>query len=352
MLAVLAGAAQLAQAEPQRLASSCEASAARFVACPRVRTAAACLLVADNEESKRLFLYSMDAAGQLSGATDVEIVSADAAAPKLDDLEAIESDGERIWLVASHGRKRWRDEAAPEKRCGVDKDRLAIFTGTWSPAADGKTLPGTMLATKKKEWKKLLRAKCATELFQLDARDAAGHALVATACAAFAANDENARRERSACEAAFNIEGAALIPGEDGKRLWLGLRAPTLDGNALLLRLAQADALRFDGIATLDLGEARGVRDMAYRDGRLWLLAGPVADSSGVAFALEAVAIDSLDSGAQLAAHRVGAVPPQAEGLALFAGARRAGIVTDGEAGDAPGAPCNVPSTFLSIPLE
>jgi hypothetical protein len=91
---------------------------------------------------------------------------------------------------------------------------------------------------------------------------------------------------------------------------------------------------------------------MAYRDGRLWLLAGPVADNSGVAFALEAVALASLDSGAQLAAQGVRAVPEQAEGLALIPGARRAGIVTDGQAGDAPGAPCNVPSTFLSIPLE
>jgi hypothetical protein len=328
-------------------AATCEHSAARFVPCPPGRPAPACLLLGDNEVDEQLLLYSLDAQDRLAGETPVAIGA------KLGDIEAIEVDGERVWIVASHGRKRWRDEVAAgaKKQCAVSGARLAIFAGTWAPAT--RSLTGTVVATKRKAWKELLRSKCESELFQLDAADAKGRALAKQACDAFAANDENANQQRDACEAAFNIEGAASIPGSDGvRRLWLGLRGPTLDGKALLLRWKAGDALRFDGIASVDLGEQRGVRDMAWAKDRLWLLGGPTADSTGVAFALESAPVASLESGAQLAAKLAQPVAEQAEGLAIFPDGRRAAIVTDGVQGDAAGAACMVPSTFFTVRLE
>lgn len=327
-------------------ATSCEHSAARVVPCPPGRQAPACLLVGDNEIEEQLLLYSLGANDQLTDETPIAIGA------KIGDIEAIEVDGDRVWIVGSHGRKRWRDEleAGAKKQCAVAGNRLAIFAGTMAP--DG-TLSGTVTKTKKKTWKDLLRAKCESELFQLDAADAKGRALAAQACAAFARSDENASQQRDACESAFNIEGAALIPGTDGvRRLWLGLRSPTLDGKALLLRCKPGDALRFDGIASVDLGDRRGVRDMAWAKDRLWLLAGPVPDSKGVAFALESAPVASLESGGQLKPKVAKSVREQAEGLALLPDGRRAGIVTDGAQGDTLDAACKVPSSFFAIPLD
>ena len=345
-----------AAGDAPRLGSPCEASAARVVACPKGRHAAACVLVGDNEIADRLFLYSADANGNLSGEAPVELVDRDGdASPKLDDIEAIEVDGERIWIVASHSRKRWRDEApaGSDERCAVARRRLALFAGTWPPADGGTQLAGSVIETKKNAWQKQLRSKCAKQLFQLAGADVASRALADAACHAFATADERANQDRGACEQGFNIEGAAVIPGSDGqRRLWLGLRGPTLAGKALLLRWQGGDAFRFDGIAELDLGDARGVRDLAYAGGRLWALAGPTPDSSGVPFALEAVAVASLDSGAQLAATFVRSVREQSEGLAIFPDARHAVLVTDGEKGGSADAACRVPSTSFPVPLE
>lgn len=327
-------------------AATCEHSAARVVRCPAGREAPACLLVGDNEVEEQLLLYSLDARDRLADETPVAIGA------KLGDIEAIEVDGDRVWIVGSHGRKRWRDElgAGAKKQCAVAANRLAIFAGTMTPAG---TLSGTVTKTKKKAWKELLGSKCESELFQLDAADQTGRALAKQACAAFAQHDESANQRRDACENAFNIEGAAASPDEHGvRRLWLGLRSPTLDGKALLLRWKPGDALRFDGIARVDLGERRGVRDLAWAKDRLWLLAGPVADSTGVAFALESAPVATLASGAALAAKVAQSVPEQAEGLAIFPDARRAGIVTDGAQGDASDAACRVAPAFFTVPLD
>jgi hypothetical protein len=328
-------------------ATSCEHSAARVVPCPAGREAPACLLVGDNEIEEQLLLYALDARAQLTHETPVAIGA------KLGDIEAIEVAGDRIWIVGSHGRKRWRDElgAGAKQQCAVAGKRLAIFAGTMTREG---AISGTVTKTKKKAWKELLRAQCESELFQLDAADAKGRALAKQACAAFAANDENANQRRDACENAFNIEGAAAIPGTDGvPRLWLGLRSPTLDGKALLLRWKPGDTLRFDGIASVALGERRGVRDMAWAKDRLWLLAGPVPDfTAGVAFALESAPVASLESGAELAAQVTRPVRERAEGLAIMPDGTRASIVTDGAQGDATDAACKVAPTFFTAPLD
>lgn len=345
VLAATALVAALIGAQVAR-AATCEHSAARVVPCPAGRAAPACLLVGDNEVEDRLLLFSLDAEDRLTNETPIAIGA------KLGDIESIEVDGDRIWIVASHGRKRWRDElgGGAEKQCPVAASRLAIFAGTRTPAG---TISGTVTKTKKKAWAELLRADCERELFQLDAADAQGRALAQQACAAFAANDESANQRRDACENAFNVEGAAAIPGSDGvRRLWLGLRSPTLDGKALLLRWQPGDALRFDGVARVDLGAGRGVRDMAWSQDRLWLLAGPAADADGAAFALASAPVASLDSGAELAAKVAQAVRDQSEGLAILPDGRRAGIVTDGAQGDPAGAACKVAPAFFTVPLD
>ena len=91
----------------------------------------------------------------------------------------------------------------------------------------------------------------------------------------------------------LDIEGIAAVGGE----LFFGLRAPSLDGHAFILR-ATAAAL-FDaaapadrpvplGVARLPLGPGTGIRDLAaLPDGRLLVLSGPAQDQPAVPFALQ-----------------------------------------------------------------
>jgi len=90
-----------------------------------------------------------------------------------------------------------------------------------------------------------------------------------------------------------NVEGLAVVNGT----LYLGLRAPSLDGtahivsteaNALFSREDAPSPLR-PGVIPLALGVNTGIRDLApLGDGRLLVLAGPAQDQTGVAYALYA----------------------------------------------------------------
>lgn len=81
----------------------------------------------------------------------------------------------------------------------------------------------------------------------------------------------------------LNIEGLAVV----GDRLWLGLRAPSLDGRAFLVGGSVAELFKPGGEPAADkpqllgfrVGAQRGVRDLApLADGRLLVLVGPAQE--------------------------------------------------------------------------
>ncbi|MCV9940325.1 DUF3616 domain-containing protein [Boseaceae bacterium BT-24-1] len=81
----------------------------------------------------------------------------------------------------------------------------------------------------------------------------------------------------------LNIEGLAVV----GDRLWLGLRAPSLDGRAFLVggslkelfKSGSEPAAEKPQLLAFTAGAQRGVRDLApLADGRLLVLIGPAQD--------------------------------------------------------------------------
>jgi hypothetical protein len=94
----------------------------------------------------------------------------------------------------------------------------------------------------------------------------------------------------------LNIEGLAVIGGD----LFAGLRAPLIDGKAVLVKVG-IDALFAPGRAPLKaapdvipvaLGDGAGIRDLAaLPDGRLLALAGPTQNQTDVPFSLFKVAL-------------------------------------------------------------
>jgi hypothetical protein len=328
----------VAGAEP--LGTLCEASGARFVPCP-LDASASCLLVADNEIGDRLFLYPVRDDRTLGAQRAIPLVARDGSPQraKVGDIETLEVADGVVWVVGSHGRSRWRDDrpAGDAKQCRVAGGRLSIFRGSWNPETPMEVIRGARIATKKKVWRERLGAQCLSGLFDLEAGDVRGNELAAAACDAFAKHDARASADAGACASAFQIEGAAAIPSRAGvPRLWLGLRTPTLQGKALLLRVREgADELAFDGIALADLGSGRGIRDLAHAAGQLWAIAGPAGEADAGGFELRAIEADALASGARLAMRPVAKLRGQAEGLAISPGGERIVVVTDGKAGSA-----------------
>ncbi|MCC6767335.1 MAG: DUF3616 domain-containing protein [Deltaproteobacteria bacterium] len=133
------------------------------------------------------------------------------------------------------------------------------------------------------------------------------------------------------------IAGAAVVVQGARERLWLGLRAPLVDGKAALIRMANLDALRFDMAALVDLGGS-GIRELAGHGRSLFAVAGPAVDGSDP-FALYAVTPRSDET---FDARRLrGDLIPSSGGL-LPADAGLVAIV-DGAAGK-DGGPCRVPA--------
>jgi hypothetical protein len=81
----------------------------------------------------------------------------------------------------------------------------------------------------------------------------------------------------------LTIEGVAI---KNDRTLLAGFRGPVLDGNRAVVLSVGVDVL-FGGSGSghllfrLPLGDGRGVRDLAGFEGRILILAGPVADGPG-----------------------------------------------------------------------
>jgi hypothetical protein len=87
----------------------------------------------------------------------------------------------------------------------------------------------------------------------------------------------------------LNIEGIAVI----GPDLYVGLRAPSLDRKAFIIKVSSADLFRrgdksFDAnVIPLALGEDVGIRDLAaLPDGRLLVLSGPTQEQKKITHGL------------------------------------------------------------------
>lgn len=314
----------------------CEASAAVVIDCPD--GTGRCLLVGDNEERKSLFLF------RLSNH------SIDPAAPlplkvgnnsELSDIEALallEQGG--VVVFASHGRNAQCEPKDNRRRFGI------ISKPEVAQTAIKVTESGVV--------------GCASPFGD----PAPSHPLVQAACAEIdraedAANAVVKDPERCQEVNAFNAEGAVNISTVAAPNLWIGLRSPLLSAHptlasrrdlAMLMHLKGLDAYTFDRVAMLDLG-ARGIRDLAFADGWVWVIAGPPEDQkSGAAapFQLRRFRVDALDTDAIIEPELVrDDLPPSAEGLAISDG--QAFVVIDGDEGDKKSKDCAIPAQFLIL---
>lgn len=147
-----------------------------------------------------------------------------------------------------------------------------------------------------------------------------------------------AARGRPPKEGGLSVEGAAWWSGA----LWLGLRSPLVDGQALLLRM-EGDprvSLSVAQVLSVDLG-GDAVRDLLVHDGALLLLAGPADD------ARRPHALYRLGSPGAAPTRLPLELPPGAEGIAVDQADLV--VVTDGDG--PPGTACKEPAGWVRVPL-
>jgi len=303
----------------------CEPSAALVVPCTG-DTATSCAWVGDNEQSGALFQYTIDADGRLAPAEPFEISLGDA---KVGDIEALASDASGVLAIGSHGRK---------SSCAADNERVAVARLQGDPPTAEKLTGASGFDERK--------SACETRWIALaDDAPQTARALRRDLCAAIAAAENQARSgDASSCAGAtLNVEGAVTVPDASGsERLWLGLRAPLVQGLAVLLRAAPAKPggkrLGFDGIALVDL-RGNGIRELTRSPGTLWGIAGTTADSKEKShlfrLPIERIQSGSVIGGVELVAG--GELPPTAEGLIIQPEARRAIVLLDGDTGGSAG---------------
>lgn len=203
------------------------------------------LLVANDETN---VLYSFDIWGGMPIASfDLEnILEIEERKPEI-DIEAVASDGERLWWIGSHG----------NSGKGKDRPNRRMLFATSLP---DRNLPDMKLMSAQYDLVPVLRAHSGLSAILTDK-------VMKTAPK----------------EGGLNIEGLAFSP--DGSLL-LGLRAPLTGergtlGDALIVSLSYRDeAWSVSSFERLPLGN-RGIRDMVWSDDGLTMIAGPVA-SGGV----------------------------------------------------------------------
>ncbi len=304
-----------------------------------------CLLVADNEQSDRLFMYPIRE-GSLAPHSQIERSFGDDV--EIDDIEAVIRlpDG-ALMVFGSHSRN---------KSCEARKKRRRFMLARY--AGDG-TLHGTPIKSK--------RLSC-QRLFGDTQHD---HALRRAVCTAIAGAEAKAdliekmledggisrdmAKKRCNATEAFNTEGAVAVPDASAHRVWVGLRAPlvaAVPGHpdkraaAVLMQMQDSTAYRFDAVALLDLG-GRGVRELASDGNWIWGIAGPAPDADEP-FELWRFPIEKLKPDAVITPTMVQSLPTSSEGLAVSEAA--AYVVIDGDRGEENGH-CKVNGTYKLIRL-
>lgn len=332
---------------------TCEASTALFVSCGQTRR---CLLVGDNEVDKNLFLFDFDErsnkfVGERLALFDPKLSSALGRAGKLSDIEAMAqlSNGE-ILVFGSFGRNSY---------CERKKSRRifmhAILKG--SRLTLGSHPPSRIKKKKKYTCRRL---------FGYDVSVAPPE--VRDVCNAIARTEERAdqiwedpelgeeksEERKAACskDPALNIEGAVTFreTNAHGERIWVGLRAPLVNGNAVLLRLNEdRQKLRFDAVAFVDL-KGSGIRALSRSpNGEIWGIGGMPADSNEP-HSLWYFQPNLLRPGATITPNSMSqALPTSSEGLAIFND--KAIVVIDGAELKGSTSACVDPSKFLVVDI-
>ncbi len=225
------------------------------------------VLIADNEREDRLFRFTLDGV-PLAGMEGVGLGEVLLGTP-VEDIEALASDATNVWVVGSQSRSKSGEERSERQRIvQVHGEQSSVWTIDWKGCE-----------------------VCSAEGF----------------------------------EASRNVEGATVW----GAHLWLGLRAPLVEGRALLVQLTPttSNVLSVTASYAIDLG-GLGIVDLAVRPGGddvLYILGGAsVGKAPGAVFELQ-----GPQSTPQ---RRTTSVPEDAEGLVVLAsgGAR---LITDGAAG-------------------
>ena len=247
---------------PQSLGGGplCEASAARVVPCEQ----GDCLLIGDNEDARSLFLVPIAAAElQVDQRQEVALPVRDddgVVKSKISDIEALMFHDMKVVIVGSHSRN---------SECDKKRRRRQLGSGNWN--ADN--LDSTAYSDSQKiSCEKLFGD--AADSGPLKSVCEAIKASETAADEAFAQVTEEERKKACASVQAFNIEGAVALG--DGTQ-WIGLRAPLVADDAVLLRRKGDGPLQADHAVFLDLG-GRGVRELSRQGDRIWGIAGPPTD--------------------------------------------------------------------------
>ncbi len=324
----------------------CEASTILRVPCHT--GAADCWLVGDNEVRTQLFLYGMADDGRPDTASREAVVISPVLAPEdeISDIEALArfADGE-VLVYGSHSRNK-DCKVRPNRRRYVglrlERENGAIVArpGRIGFVSSGKTI----------DWARVFGGSPQGDSPQGE-----------LARVLRAVSEGDARADTGDCSASFDIEGAVVSHPEGVEHVWLGLRAPLVDGYAVLVRHdVDAGGLRFSEARLLDLGGA-GVRGLARgrSRGKNWIygLSAAPGGRESDRFALwrfpEAVLSDPAPAGPVaveilapvaarsegVAAHQLRRPPPGDPGTAI--------VVQDGDEG----APCRRDATYQIVPI-
>jgi hypothetical protein len=263
----------------------------------------ATLLVADDEESAHLFRFTWGAEGVRAAGT-LELPRR--ARPS--DIEALTRAPGTLFVVGSH--------SVSKKGRLAKRARVVELEHSHAGAKD--------------ESVRLLRDRQHADWLALAQGDV-------QRCGALFVEGARAAMPALCPALAINVEGA-FVDAE--RRLWLGLRAPLVEGRATLLRVRD-EGPGFDRSAFVDVG-GHGVRDLALDEGTLFLLTGPTSDRAepGRLYAIESTRVTT--GGRSAAGELPLVLPERSEGLAVTS--THFLVVTDGERASADA--CKTPSTL------
>ncbi len=266
------------------------------------------ILVADNEIDEQLYGFEPD-----DGRLAPKKTWAMPKGKRPRDIEALAQVGDSVLVVGSHSRNSRCEEKTKRQRLRLLASRSDGSLKEQQPAIDDEAT-----------WAKARegQAECLATLFTVPPPP-----LAAATCRALLEAEKIA--ENGVSCPVLNIEGAF---GSDEQRVWLGFRAPLVEGRAVVVRLtSELNELRFDQVALLDL-ETRGIRELAFHKDTVYGIAGPSEDANDP-FALFSITLDGLAGGGLLRPemlHRD--LVTSSEGMAIQDGA--AWITVDGDEGE------------------
>ena len=243
------------------------------------------VLVADNEVDDALF--SMQA---VDGALSAQIVQTFASKERdeIEDIEALTAVGGEVLVVGSHSRSRKCKPQSDRRRLGLGTQRVKTSDEEWSARTASVE-------------------DCRAVLFGGAAGEEIGR-LCAAIVAAEAADG---------CENTLNIEGA--LTDAEG-RVWLGLRAPVVEGRgAAMVRLSEdfmsKEALSLDAVAWMTLPVQQGIREL-HRDGEFILGISGSVESTNEPMTLWRAPLGGLVPDGRMSVSRLSILPPSSEGFA------------------------------------